>query len=40
MALNVADRGYVIERGEVALTGSGNDLLNDPQVKKAYLGVA
>jgi branched-chain amino acid transport system ATP-binding protein len=40
MALNVADRGYVVERGEVALTGSGNDLLNDPQVKKAYLGVA
>lgn len=40
MALSVADRGYVIERGEVVLTGTGRDLLNDPQVKKAYLGVA
>jgi len=40
MALSVADRGYVIERGEVVLTGTGSDLLNDPEVKKAYLGVA
>ena len=37
-ALSIADRGYVIASGEVQLTGSGQKLLNDPQVKRAYLG--
>lgn len=37
-ALSIADRGYVIASGEIQLTGSGEKLLNDPQVKWAYLG--
>ena len=37
-ALSIADRGYVIASGEIQLTGSGQKLLNDPQVKWAYLG--
>ena len=38
MALKIADRGYVIETGKVVLTGSGQELLNSPAVKAAYLG--
>lgn len=38
MALSIADRGYVIETGNVKLEGSGKDLLNNPEVKKVYLG--
>lgn len=37
-ALKIADRGYVIENGAVTIQGSAQQLLNDPQVKKAYLG--
>lgn len=37
-ALSIADRGYVIASGEIQLTGSGEKLLSDPQVKRAYLG--
>ena len=37
-ALSIADRGYVIASGEIQLTGSGQKLFNDPQVKRAYLG--
>lgn len=37
-ALSIANRGYVIASGEIQLTGSGEKLLNDPQVKRAYLG--
>ncbi len=37
-ALNVADYGYVLETGEIVLEGTGQDLLNDERVKKAYLG--
>lgn len=37
-SLSIADRGYVIASGEIQLTGSGEKLLNDPQVKRAYLG--
>jgi branched-chain amino acid transport system ATP-binding protein len=40
LALGVAHRGYVIERGRVVLKGTGRELLNDPMVQKAYLGVA
>ena len=39
LALNVADRGYVLQNGEIVLTGTGQELLNDPEVKKAYLGI-
>ncbi len=38
MALSVAHRGYVLETGKVLLTGTGEDLLKDESVKRAYLG--
>lgn len=38
-ALRIAARAYVLERGRVALTGTGADLLADVHVKKAYLGM-
>ena len=38
MALEVADRGYVLDTGEITLEGQGNDLLMNPEVKRAYLG--
>jgi len=38
MALQFAKRGYVLENGELVLEGRSDDLLNDPEVKKAYLG--
>jgi len=38
LALNIATRGYVLETGEIALTGPGKQLLDDPLVKAAYLG--
>ncbi len=37
-ALSIADRGYVIASGEIQLSGSGQTLLNDPKVKRAYFG--
>ncbi len=39
-ALGVADRGYVMETGHMVLEGSSQELLQDPQVLRAYLGVA
>jgi len=38
MALQFAQRGYVLETGNVVLEGNSSDLLTDPLVKKAYLG--
>ena len=38
LALQFAQRGYVLENGRLVLEGPSNDLLEDPQVKKAYLG--
>ena len=37
-ALQVADRGYVMERGRIVLTGSGAELLSTPEVRQTYLG--
>ena len=37
--LGLSDRAYVLEQGQVALTGSGEDLLTNPHVKKEYLGL-
>ncbi|MDQ4074773.1 MAG: ABC transporter ATP-binding protein [Chloroflexota bacterium] len=37
-ALRLADRGYVLETGEVALSGEADDLLSDKRVQEAYLG--
>lgn len=38
MALQFAQRGYVLESGNLVLEGDSKDLLDDPEVKKAYLG--
>lgn len=37
-ALNIADVGYVLETGTIALSGNGKELLANDQIKKAYLG--
>jgi branched-chain amino acid transport system ATP-binding protein len=37
-ALSLADQGHVMEIGNIVLSGSGRDLLNDEKVRKAYLG--
>ena len=39
MALSIADRGYVLETGKIILEGTGKELLSNPEIKKAYLGV-
>ena len=39
-ALSRAHRGYVLETGRIVKSGTGEDLLHDPAVKEAYLGVA
>jgi len=38
IALQFAHRGYVINTGEIVATGTGAELMKDPEVKKAYLG--
>lgn len=38
MALSIADRGYVLETGKVVLEGTGAELLESEEVRKAYLG--
>ena len=40
MALSVANRGYVLETGRVVLEGAAKALLNNSEVKRAYLGTA
>jgi branched-chain amino acid transport system ATP-binding protein len=37
-ALEISHRAYVLETGEIVLSGTGHDLLTDPKVKEAYLG--
>ena len=37
-ALSIADRAYVLETGKIVKTGMGSELINDPDIKKAYLG--
>ncbi|WP_180863737.1 ABC transporter ATP-binding protein [Klebsiella pneumoniae] len=39
-ALNLSDRAYVMVNGQIRLSGSGQTLLNDPEVRKAYLGIS
>ncbi len=39
MALSVANRAYVLETGNIVLSGTGKELLNDPEVMKAYLAI-
>jgi hypothetical protein len=38
-ALSIADRGYVLETGAVTLTGTGEALIHNEQVRAAYLGI-
>ena len=38
-ALQVADKGYVIENGRIVMQGKKEELLNDPHIKEAYLGI-
>jgi branched-chain amino acid transport system ATP-binding protein len=38
MALNIADRAYVLETGKVTMTGTGKELANSDEIRKAYLG--
>jgi len=39
MALQVADRGYVLATGQILISGTSQELLVNPEVKKAYLGM-
>ncbi len=38
-SLKIADRGFVLENGRVALTGTGDELLASPHIRKMYLGL-
>ena len=40
MALSIANRGYVLQMGEVVLAGTATELLESPLIQKAYLGTA
>ncbi len=37
--LSICNRAYVLENGRIVLTGTGQELLNNPHVKEAYLGI-
>jgi len=39
MALRLANRGYVLETGAIALEGTSQDLISNDQVRKAYMGL-
>ncbi|MDO5528308.1 MAG: ABC transporter ATP-binding protein [Paracoccus sp. (in: a-proteobacteria)] len=38
-ALKIADRGYVMETGQVTMSGRADDLIADPRIREAYLGI-
>ncbi len=40
LALSVADRGYVMDTGSIIRSGRAKDLIDDPTVREAYLGLA
>ncbi|MEK7364758.1 MAG: ABC transporter ATP-binding protein, partial [candidate division NC10 bacterium] len=40
LALSFTDRAYVLENGSITLSGKSQELLGEPEIKRAYLGVA
>ncbi len=38
-ALNIADRGYVLETGKIIIEGNADDLINNDKIREAYLGI-
>lgn len=40
LALQIADRGYVLDTGRIVTQGRGADLLDDPKIREAYMGLA
>ena len=38
MALQIADRGYVVETGQIVLQGTAAELMENPKIQEAYLG--
>jgi branched-chain amino acid transport system ATP-binding protein len=38
-SLKISDRGYVMENGKIALSGAGQELLENPHIRKTYLGL-
>jgi branched-chain amino acid transport system ATP-binding protein len=38
-ALSIADRGYVMETGRVSMSGPAAELIADPRIREAYLGI-
>jgi branched-chain amino acid transport system ATP-binding protein len=38
-SLKLCQRGYVLENGRIAMTGTGTELLHDDRVRQAYLGL-
>jgi branched-chain amino acid transport system ATP-binding protein len=38
-SLKISDRGYVLENGKIALSGAGQELLENPHIRKTYLGL-
>jgi len=38
-ALSVADRGYVMETGRIAMSGAAQELIDDPRIRESYLGI-
>ncbi|MEZ5779625.1 MAG: ABC transporter ATP-binding protein [Paracoccaceae bacterium] len=38
-ALSIADRGYVMETGRISMTGTAEELIADPRIREAYLGI-
>jgi branched-chain amino acid transport system ATP-binding protein len=38
-SLSMSDRGYVLEHGRIVMEGTGTELLENPHVRKAYLGL-
>ncbi len=39
MALEISNRAYVMEVGEITISGNSKELLENPQIKESYLGM-